>query len=116
MTEEEKAAWGAIGNILGTNWDTDIALIKVEDGVWESEVHTLNAGEQFKLRRGADWNLQVGVANEKTGETDTGYYVRLQDGPDEPGNIVIDVTGSYIIRLEWDGESHTANVTLVPQA
>ena len=113
MSEEEKLAWGAIGNINGTSWDTDNAMTKVEDGVWESDVIVFTAGQEFKLRRGADWNFQIGVTNGNTGENDTGYYVRMQASDPEPGNIAVEVTGSYKIRLEWDGESHNATVTLV---
>ena len=113
MTEEEKQAWGAIGSINGTSWDTDNPMTKVEDGVWESDVIVFTAGQEFKLRRGADWYFQIGVTNDKTGENDTGYYVRMQESDPEPGNIAVEVTGSYKIRLEWDGESHNATVTLV---
>ena len=113
-TDEERAAWGVIGGICNTSWDTDLPMTKVSEGVWESEELTLNAGEMFKLRQGGGWNCQIGVANEKTGETETGFYVRLQDGADEPGNIEVAETGTYVIRLEWDGESHTAKVTFLP--
>ena len=32
----------------------------------------------------------------------------------EPSNIVVETTGKYVIRLEWDGTSTTATVTFVP--
>ena len=112
-SDEELAAWGVIGGVCGTSWDTDIAMTKVGDNTWETAAIQLNAGEQFKLRQGGGWNVQVGVANEKTGETETGFYARLQDGADEPGNIVVEATGTYIVRLVWDG-THLATVTLVP--
>ena len=114
MTDEEKAAWGVIGGICNTTWNTDFTMTKTGDGVWESDILVLNAGEEFKLRQGANWNIQAGVANAKTGETETGYYVRLADGPDEPGNILVETSGSYVIRLEWDGVGHIATITLLP--
>ena len=113
MTDEERQAWALIGGICDTSWDTDIPMTKKSEGVWESDILSLVEGQEFKLRQGADWNVQIGVADAKTGETETGYYVRLADGPDEPGNIVVEATGEYVIRLEWDGESHVATVTFV---
>ena len=102
MTEEEKNTWSLIGNICGTNWDADIDMTEVSTGVWESEAVTLNAGEQFKLRRGRAWDVQVGAEGAvKTPEV-------------EPANIVVETTGTYVIRLEWDGTSTTATVTFVP--
>ena len=95
-------------------WDTDLPMTQVSDGVWESGVYTFNAGEEFKLRQGGGWNVQAGVANAKTGETTSGYYVRLADGPDEPGNITVETTGSYKIRLTWEAGTHNATVEFVP--
>ena len=102
MTDEQKMAWGVIGAICGTNWDTDLPMTKKAEGVWESEALTLNQGEQFKLRRGAAWDVQVGA----DGQVKTATV--------EPSNIVVETTGTYIIRLEWDGTSETATVTFVP--
>ena len=102
MSEEAKQAWGVIGGICGTNWDTDLPMTKVSEGVWESEVLELNQGEQFKLRQGAAWDVQVGANGQvKTPEV-------------EPANIVVETSGKYVIRLEWDGTSTTATVTFVP--
>ena len=102
MSDEEKQAWGVIGGICGTSWDTDHPMTKVSEGVWESEALELNAGEQFKIRQGAAWDVQVGADGQmKTPEI-------------EPANITVETTGKYIIRLEWDGTSTTATVTFVP--
>ena len=51
---------------------------------------------------GAAWDVQVGA----DGQVKTATV--------EPSNIVVETTGTYIIRLEWDGTSETATVTFVP--
>jgi len=102
MTEDQKTAWSLIGNICGTNWDTDIAMTKINDTTWESDVITLNEGEQFKIRQGAAWDVQVGADGVmKTPEV-------------EPANIVVEATGSFKVQLIWDGTSTTATVNLIP--
>ena len=112
MTPEQKEAWSLIGAINNTNWDTDIPMTKKSEGVWESDIISFVEGQQFKLRQGAGWGVQVGLANDNTGATDTGYYVKINSGSD-PDNIEVTTTGEYVIRLEWDGESNTATVTFV---
>ena len=94
MTDEQKQAWGVIGGICGTSWDTDFPMAKVNDTTWESDVLTLNAGEEFKVRQGAAWDVNFGV--EFNG-----------------ANIVVETTGKYIVRLVWEGEQN-GTVTLVP--
>ena len=102
MTEDQKKAWGVIGNICNTNWDTDLPMSKVSDGVWESEALALEAGQNFKLRRGASWDVQVGA----DGQVKTPSV--------EPANIVVETSGTYVIRLEWDEVSDKATVTFLP--
>ncbi len=114
-TPEERERWGVIGGIMGTEWNTDFWMTEVEPGVYKSDdVLTLNVGETFKLRQGGDWNCQVGISNEKTGDTDSGYYCRLVDGQDEPGNISVEVAGDYYVQLTWEKGTHNAKVELIP--
>ena len=94
MTDEQKNAWGVIGGICGTSWDVDFPMTKIDDTTWESEVLELNAGEEFKVRQGAAWDVNFGV--EFNG-----------------ANIVVETTGKYIVRLVWDG-AQGGTVTLVP--
>jgi arabinogalactan oligomer/maltooligosaccharide transport system substrate-binding protein len=108
MDEAALMQWAIIGGVKGTTWDTDIALHEVSTGVWESDAIALNAGEEFKLRRGGKWAPQVGLANAETGGE--GYYVKIDGGAD-PSNIVVEATGTYVIRFEWDGTSNSANIT-----
>ena len=94
MTEEQKNAWGVIGGICNTSWDTDFPMTEVSAGVYESEALELKAGEEFKVRQGASWDVNFGV--EFNG-----------------ANIVVEADGSYIVRLTWDG-AQGGTVELVP--
>ncbi len=95
MTDEQKQAWSVIGNICNTNWDTDLPMTKVSEGVWESEVLALEAGKEFKVRQGASWDVNFGANGEAGG-----------------ANIVVETTGNYKVKLTYDGT--TATIELVP--
>ena len=94
MTDEQKSAWGVIGNICNTNWDTDFPMTKVNDTTYESAVLELKAGQEFKVRQGASWDVNFGV--ELNG-----------------ANIVVEADGNYKVQLVWDG-AKTGTVTLIP--
>ena len=94
MTDEQKSAWGVIGNICGTNWDTDFPMTKINDTTYESAVLELKAGQEFKVRQGASWDVNFGV----------GF---------NGGNIVVEADGNYKVQLVWDG-AQTGTVTLIP--
>ena len=95
-------AWSVIGGICGSSWDVDYAMTQKSEGVWESNALELNKDEQFKLRRGAAWDVQVGADG------------AVKTPTVEPANIVVEESGTFIIRLEWDGTSETSTVTFVP--
>ena len=115
MTDEELRAWSVIGSINGTGWNVDLEMEELSKNVWQTlKAYDITTDDQFKLRQGKAWNVQVGVANEKTGETASGYYARLMDGADEPGNIVVETAGKYFIKLTWEEGTHNATVELVP--
>ena len=94
MTDEEKQAWSVIGNICNTNWDTDFPLTAVSEGVWESDVLALKAGEKYKIRQGASWDVNFGV-----------------DGAPNGADITVEADGNYKVHFEYDGT--TATITLV---
>ncbi len=94
MTEEQKKAWGVIGGICGTSWDTDFSMTEDPKGTYTSDVLELKAGEEFKVRQGASWDVNFGV--EFNG-----------------ANIVVEKDGKYKVQLVWDGEK-TGTVTLIP--
>ena len=87
MTEDEKNAWGVIGAICGTNWDTDFPMKEVEAGVFVSDPLDLKEGDEFKVRQGASWDVNYGM---KDGETVAG-------GMDT--NVVVPADGKYIITI-----------------
>ena len=96
MTEEEKNAWGVIGGICGTAWDTDFPMTEVSAGVFESEPLELKAAEEFKVRQGASWDVNYGA-----------------DGTLGGPNVVVEADGTYIVRLTIDGE--TGTIELIAQ-
>ena len=85
MTEEQKNAWGVIGNICGTNWDTDFPMTKQEDGTFLSEVLELNAEESLKVRQGGSWDVSYGASE--------GQYAT------DDGNLKVETTGKYRVKL-----------------
>ncbi len=93
MSEDELNAWSAIGAIGGTNWDTDFAMTKVEEGVFETEAMELHAGEEFKVRQGASWDVNYGKNGVAGGD-----------------NCVVEADGTYRIHFE----EATGLITLVP--
>ena len=95
MTEEELRAWSAIGTICGTNWDTDFSMPEVSEGVYETDVLELTAGQEYKVRQGKNWDVNYG-----------------QDGVLGGSNIPVETSGNYKIRLTISGDSVT--LELVP--
>ena len=90
-TDAEKNAWGVIGSICGTNWDTDFPMTE-NGGVFTSEPLELHAGEELKCRQGASWDVNYGADG--------------QDG----ANVVVEADGTYTVVLDLaDG-----TVTLQP--
>jgi len=63
-------------------------------GTYTSDVLELKAGEEFKVRQGASWDVNFGV--EFNG-----------------GNIVVEKDGKYRVQLVWNGDKE-GTVTLIP--
>ena len=96
MTDEQKQAWSVIGNIGGSNWDTDFPMTADGENVWVSDVLALEAGQEFKVRQGASWDVNFGA-----------------DGAPGGANIVVETSGNYKVKLTYDGT--TAKIELLPQ-
>lgn len=96
MTDAQKKAWSVIGNIKGTNWDTDFAMTEDPDGTFTSEVFELKAGQEFKVRQGASWDVNFGA-----------------EGFNSSTNCVVEADGNYRVQLVWDG-AQTGTITLIP--
>ena len=100
--QKYKDAWSVIGDIEDSAWATDFMMNKISDGVWESDVLYLVAGRELMLRKGRSWGVVIGAGG------------RLNTSSFYPKNIVVETTGSFVIRLEWDGVSDTAKVIFIP--
>ena len=97
-SDEELKAWGVIGNICGTNWDTDHKMTKQDDGSYLSEVLDLKAGEEFKVRQGGSWDVNYGA----NGEFNAG------------SNCVVETAGKYRVKLTIVEEGKLAKIELIP--
>ncbi len=86
MTDAEKEAWGVIGSICGTNWDTDFPMTEA-GGSFVSEPLELHAGEELKVRQGASWDVNYGA-----------------DGLDG-ANVVVEADGTYEVVLDLASET-----------
>ena len=98
MSDEQKNAWTVIGNIAGTNWDTDFSMTEGPDNTWTSVAIDMKAGEEFKVRQGLSWDLNFGANGELNG-----------------ANVVVEADGSYQVVLVWDG-AQGATIALQPAA
>ena len=100
MTEEEKSAWSVIGSICGSNWDKDFPMKEIEPGVWQSEPMELHAGEEFKVRQGASWDVNYGM---KDGVTVAGGMDNAKVPADDVYTITIDTNVPELKFVNQDG-------------
>ena len=100
MTEEEKSAWSVIGTICGSNWDKDFPMTEKEPGVWVSEPMELHAGEEFKVRQGASWDVNYGM---KDGVTVAGGMDNAKVPADDTYTITIDTNVPELKFVNQDG-------------
>jgi len=99
MSEDELNAWGVIGGINGTSWDTDFAMTEESAGVYVSDVLPLKAGEEFKVRQGKSWDVNFG-------QTFNG------------ANVIVEADGNYKVKLtiiSLDAGKEEAAIELIPQ-
>ena len=92
LTPEQQRAWTVIGNVGGTNWDTDFAMTEEPENTWTSVAIEMKAGNEFKVRQGLSWTNNFGV--EFNG-----------------ANIVVKADGTYKVVFVWDGDKG-ATITL----
>ena len=91
MSDDAKNAYTIIGTVGGTNWDTDLEMVESPAGTWTSKVaYTLNAGDQFKIRQGASWDVAWG---DNASNADTSV------GTNNKANYVVETAGTYYIVL-----------------
>ena len=76
--------WSVIGALLGTSWDTDFEMTVQDDGTtYVLEGVELKAGDEFKVRKAHNWDLNYGA-----------------DGAQNGGNIVVAEDGTYTITFD----------------
>lgn len=99
-TDEELEAWSVIGNIGGSNWDTDLEMVESPDNTWTTkEAYELTADSVFKLRQGGAWSVQIGandafcdggsgnITLETLDATAGRYYIKVVLTVDDSGTI-----------------------------
>lgn len=94
MSDEEKNAFSLIGAFSGYNWDTDVPMTEDPAGTWTAE-QEFKAGDEFKVRQGASWDVNFGV-----------------DGARDGDNIKIEADGTYVVTLVYDSAAGTATLTV----
>ena len=97
MSDEQKRAWSVIGNIGGTSWDTDFSMTEDPENTWTSDAIEMKAGQEFKVRQGAAWDVNFGA-----------------DGVAGGANIVVEADGTYKVVFVWNGVDTCISIELVP--
>ncbi|MBQ4619257.1 MAG: extracellular solute-binding protein, partial [Clostridia bacterium] len=78
LSDEVKNGWTVIGTVNGTNWDTDFTMLKT-NAIWQStEAFAMEAGVEFKVRKGLSWDDNFPAENFKV-ETAGTYYVQFDE-------------------------------------
>ena len=98
MTSDEKEAFSVIGQICGTSWDTDFPMTRTAeagDATYYSEALELKAGDEFKVRQGAAWDVNFGA-----------------DGARDGDNIKVEEDGYYFVKLVVNEDLSKGDVTL----
>ena len=80
------AAWSVIGDICGTNWNTDFPMTKIGDE-YRSDLLEIHRGEQILFRKDGSWTDYIGDNGQVNGDvivfTASGrYYLYLQVAAD----------------------------------
>ena len=90
LTPEQRRSWNVIGQVNGTNWDTDVSMKEEPANTWTATVE-LPAGGEFKIRQGYAWTHNFG-----------------QDLKDNEGpNFKVEEAGSYKVVFSWDGGDYS---------
>ena len=98
MTSDEKEAFSVIGAICGTAWDADFAMTRTAESgpaTYYSEALELHAGDEFKIRQGASWDVNFG-----------------SDGEINGPNCVVDADGYYFVKLVTNEDNTHGDITL----
>ena len=100
MSDEEKNAWSIIGSFDDTGWGVDVPMEGDGNGTY-TVTYNFKAGDEFKCRMGASWDVNFGITN---GETVLGG-----------DNVVIEADGTYLVTLVYDADAGTGVLTVEAQ-
>ena len=97
MSTDEKEAFSVIGSIAGDGWSIDIPMTRSAEvgNFWYTDAIKLTAGEEFKVRQGASWDVNFGA-----------------DGTLNGPNVVVEEDGYYFIRLAVNADTTEGIITL----
>lgn len=97
MTSDEKTAFSVIGSIAGDGWSIDIPMTRSAEvgAFYYTDAIKLTAGEEFKCRQGASWDVNFGADG-------------TLDGP----NVVVEEDGYYFIKLAVNDDATEGIITL----
>ena len=89
LTPEQRRSWNVIGQVNGTNWDTDVSMKEEPANTWTATVE-LPAGGEFKVRQGYAWTHNFGAE------------LKDNEGP----NFKVEEAGQYKVVFSWDGNDY----------
>lgn len=95
MSVDEKEAWSVIGSMNGDGWSTDISMICDSKGVWHSDAIKFAKFDEFKIRQGKSWTLNIGG-----------------DGKADGANFVVEEPGYYFVKFTYDKDSNSGKIEL----
>ena len=97
QSADEAEAFSVIGSIAGDGWTIDIPMTQsAEIGkFYYTDAIKLTAGEEYKCRQGASWDVNFG-----------------KDGVPGGDNMVVDADGWYFIKLDVADDLSSGMITL----
>ena len=105
LTPEQRNAFTVIGGIKNSGWGADFEMTEDPAGTWTSkEAFELNAGDEFKVRKGMDWKEAYG---DNASNADTSVPTS------DKANYVVETAGTFYIQLVLDANG-LATINLVP--
>lgn len=100
--------WSVIGNIQDTNWDTDFVMTEgATPGILEASI-TYKAGQEFKLRKAAGWDISAGLKDGVTTVGDDAWDGHLTTSDH---NIKLAEAGVYTLTFNPVDWAFTATKT-----
>ncbi len=101
MTEEEKTAWGVVGNFLDSNWVNDYPMKEIAPGIFQSDPIEMKAGNEFKVRQGGAWNVNYGF--DEDGNTKMDGQTNAKVPADDIYTITIDTNIPLLTFVNQEG-------------